>query len=43
MLRIVLVQKPTETAILLNHAKSIDHKQLSSGFQKLMELVRDLC
>jgi len=29
--------------MLFNHVKSIDHKQLSAGFQKLMELVRDLC
>lgn len=43
MLRIVLVQKPAETSALLSQAKSVDHKQLSSGFKKLMELVRDLC
>lgn len=42
MLRIVLVHKPAETSALLSQAKSIDHKQLSSGFKKLMELVRDL-
>lgn len=40
MLRIVLVQKPAETSALLNQARTIDHKQLSSGFKKLMELVR---
>ncbi|KAI5843402.1 hypothetical protein DFP73DRAFT_80685 [Morchella snyderi] len=41
MLRIVLVQKPTETSALLSQAKSADHKQLSSGFKKLMELDSD--
>lgn len=41
MLRIVLVQKPAETSALLSQAKSVDHKQLSSGFKKLMELVKD--
>lgn len=43
MLRIVLVQKPAETSALLSQAKSVDHKQLSSGFKKLMELVIDPC
>ena len=39
IMRIVLVQKPIETSIILNQSKSIDHKIVSSGFQSLMELV----
>jgi len=38
-MRIVLVQKPIETSVILNQAKSVDHQLVSSGFQKLMELV----
>lgn len=38
-MRIVLVQKPDETAVLLNQAKSVDQSLVSNGFQKLMESV----
>ncbi|KAK2811445.1 hypothetical protein FQN50_002068 [Emmonsiellopsis sp. PD_5] len=34
--RILLVQKPSETAALLNYASSSLHKRLSAGFQKLV-------
>ncbi|KAH0538184.1 hypothetical protein FGG08_005200 [Glutinoglossum americanum] len=36
--RFLLVQKPTETSAILNHATNMDQKRLSSGFKKLMEL-----
>ncbi|KAH0562402.1 hypothetical protein GP486_002903, partial [Trichoglossum hirsutum] len=36
--RFLLVQKPTETSAILNHATNVDQKRLSSGFKKLMEL-----
>ncbi|KAI9772725.1 MAG: hypothetical protein M1840_000320 [Geoglossum simile] len=36
--RFLLVQKPSETSAILNHATNMDQKQLSSGFKKLMEL-----
>lgn len=38
-MRIVLVQKPSDTSVILNQVKSADHQLVSSGFQKLMELV----
>ncbi|KAF8460336.1 hypothetical protein BDZ91DRAFT_739593 [Kalaharituber pfeilii] len=38
IMRILLVQKPAETSVILNQAKSVDHQLVSSGFQKLMEL-----
>ena len=38
-MRIVLVQKPEETSVILNQAKTVDHQLVSSGFQKLMEMV----
>lgn len=41
IMRIVLVQKPSETSVILNQAKSVDHQLVSSGFQKLMELVSE--
>lgn len=36
--RIILVQKPDETSEVLNYSSSSEHKRLSSGFQKLVEL-----
>ena len=36
--RIMLVQKPDETSNMLQHSLSNDHKRLSNGFKKLMEL-----
>ncbi|KAK2756534.1 hypothetical protein FQN54_005427 [Arachnomyces sp. PD_36] len=36
--RIVLVQKPDETSTILSHAISSSHRQLSSEFQKLVEV-----
>ncbi|KAI9731699.1 MAG: hypothetical protein M1834_004488 [Cirrosporium novae-zelandiae] len=36
--RVVLVQKPDETALLLNHAVTADQKRLSAGFKKIVEL-----
>ncbi|KAL7271913.1 Beige protein-like 1 [Rhizina undulata] len=41
MLRIVLVQKPSETSTLLSQAKHMDYRQLPSGFMKLTELDND--
>jgi hypothetical protein len=39
--RIVLVQKPEETASILNHARTNQQRSLSSGFQKIVELDND--
>lgn len=36
--RILLVQKPEETSAIFQHAMSNEHKTLTSGFKKLMEL-----
>jgi beige protein homolog 1 len=36
--RIVLVQKPEEAASILNHARTQHQRNLSSGFQKIVEL-----
>jgi hypothetical protein len=36
--RILLVQKPEETSMMLQHTMPIDYAHLSSGFKKLMEL-----
>ncbi|KAF2454179.1 hypothetical protein BDY21DRAFT_354308 [Lineolata rhizophorae] len=36
--RMMLVQKPAETSILLSHGATSKQKQLSQGFMKLMEL-----
>ncbi|KAF4626831.1 hypothetical protein G7Y89_g11325 [Cudoniella acicularis] len=36
--RITLVQKPEETSSIFQHAMSSEHKHLTSGFKKLMEL-----
>jgi len=36
--RILLVQKPEETSTMLNHAMTSEHRNLTSGFKKLMEL-----
>jgi hypothetical protein len=36
--RILLVQKPEETSTIFNHAMTSEHRNLTSGFKKLMEL-----
>jgi hypothetical protein len=36
--RIMLVQKPEETSAIFQHAITSEHKHLTSGFKKLMEL-----
>ncbi|KAH8660641.1 hypothetical protein BGZ60DRAFT_530657 [Tricladium varicosporioides] len=36
--RITLVQKPEETSSIFQHAMTSEHKHLTSGFKKLMEL-----
>lgn len=36
--RIILVQKPDETSTILSHAITSSHRQLSSEFQKLVEV-----
>ncbi|PQE33629.1 beige BEACH domain-containing protein [Rutstroemia sp. NJR-2017a WRK4] len=36
--RIILVQKPEETSVMLRHAMPSEHKHLDSGFKRLTEL-----
>ncbi|KAI9814552.1 MAG: hypothetical protein M1832_005732 [Thelocarpon impressellum] len=36
--RMILVQKPAETSAILNHAVTLNQRQISSGFKKIMEL-----
>ncbi|BFZ61549.1 Beige protein-like 1 [Saitoella coloradoensis] len=35
--RLLLLQKPVETSIILNQAKSLEYKQISAGFLRIME------
>ena len=40
--RMILVQKPSETSAMLNHAVTLDQRQLSTGFRKIVELDNDI-